>query len=97
MDIVEPVRRLAERATGIGIPSRDEALSCVRNVRPSRMKFRDDGYIPNNPKFPLLHYRKVLQFVASTIPPLSWRRCSTSTVGERPGATGFMIMSTITR
>jgi uncharacterized protein YjlB len=62
MDIIEPVKRLAERATGIGIPSRKEAVACVRNVRPSRMKFRDDGYIPNNPKFPLLHYRKVLQF-----------------------------------
>jgi uncharacterized protein YjlB len=62
MDIIEPVKRLAERTTGIGIPSREEALACVRNVRPLHMKFRDDGYIPNNPKFPLLHYWKVLQF-----------------------------------
>jgi uncharacterized protein YjlB len=62
MDIIEPFKRLTERATGIGIPSREEALACVRNVRPLRMKFRDDGYIPNNPKFPLLHYRKVLRF-----------------------------------
>ena len=62
MDIIEPVKRLAEKATGISIPSREEALACVRDVRPSRLKFRDDGYIPNNPKFPLLHYRKVLRF-----------------------------------
>jgi uncharacterized protein YjlB len=26
------------------------------------MKFRDDGYIPNNPKLPLLYYRKAFRF-----------------------------------
>jgi uncharacterized protein YjlB len=26
------------------------------------MKFGDDGYIPNNPKFPLLHHRKAVRF-----------------------------------
>jgi uncharacterized protein YjlB len=62
MDVVEPIKRLAEKATGIGIPSREEALAYVDEVRPARMKFRDDGYIPNNPKFPLLYYRRVLRF-----------------------------------
>ncbi len=62
MDVVEPIKRLAEKATGIGTPSREEALACLREVPPARMKFRDDGYIPNNPKFPLLLYRKGLQF-----------------------------------
>jgi uncharacterized protein YjlB len=62
MDIIEPVKRLAEKATGIGIPSGDEALACARHGRPLRMLFRDDGYIPNNPKFPLLYFRKVFSF-----------------------------------
>jgi uncharacterized protein YjlB len=62
MDIVEPVRRLAEKATGIGIPGGDEALARLSDVRPVRMKFRDDGYIPNNPKLPLLCYRKAVRF-----------------------------------
>jgi uncharacterized protein YjlB len=62
MDVVEPVRRLAEKATGIGVPDRDDALACLRDCRPARMKFRDDGYIPNNPKFPLLHYRGAVRF-----------------------------------
>ena len=61
MDVIEPIKRLAEKATGIGIPSREEALACVLDSRPSRMKFRDDGYIPNNPKLPLLYYRKALR------------------------------------
>jgi len=62
MDVIEPLKRLAEKATGIGIPRREEALACVRDCRPSRMKFRDDGYIPNNPTFPLRYYRKALRF-----------------------------------
>src|SRR3954468_10975928 len=61
MDVIEPVKRLAEKATGIGLPAREEALACVRECRPARMKFRDDGYIPNNPKFPLLHYQKAVR------------------------------------
>jgi len=62
MDVIEPVKRLAEKAAGIGIPSSEDAIAGVRVSRPTRMKFRDDGYIPNNPKFPLLYYRKVVRF-----------------------------------
>jgi uncharacterized protein YjlB len=59
---VEPIKRLVEKATGLGVPTRAEALANVRDVKPVRMKFRDDGYIPNNPKLPLLFYPKVLRF-----------------------------------
>lgn len=61
MHKVEPVKRLLENATGIGVPTRDEALACVRCIKPRRMKFRDDGYIPNNPKLALLYYRAVIR------------------------------------
>jgi uncharacterized protein YjlB len=59
---VEPIKRLIEKATGLGVPTHEEALGMVRRVRPSRMNFRDDGYIPNNPKLPLLYYRKAISF-----------------------------------
>src|ERR1051325_2995388 len=62
MDLIEPVKRLAEKATGLGVPSVEDALATVRDCRALRMKFRDDGYIPNNPKFPLLLYRKAVRF-----------------------------------
>jgi hypothetical protein len=52
MDVVEPVKRIAEMVTGVGLPSREEAAACVVDRRPALMKFRDDGYIPNNPKYP---------------------------------------------
>ena len=62
MDAIEPLKRLVEKATGIGTPSSDDALGAVRDVRASRMKFRDDGYVPNNPTLPLLYYAKALRF-----------------------------------
>ena len=62
MDVIEPVKRLAEKATGIGVPTLEEALACVCESRPLKMKFRDDGYIPNNQKLPLLYYRKAVRF-----------------------------------
>ena len=62
MDVVEPVKRLAERVIGLGLPSHDQAAACVIDRRPARMKFRDDGYIPNNPKYPLLYYQKAVRF-----------------------------------
>lgn len=62
MDIVEPVKRLAEKATGIGVPTAEQALACIRDCRSLRMKFHDDGYIPNNPELPLLLFCKVIRF-----------------------------------
>jgi uncharacterized protein YjlB len=62
MHKVEPIKRLIEKATGLGVPSRGEALAQLRPRKPLRMKFRDDGYIPNNAKLPLLIYRKVVRF-----------------------------------
>jgi uncharacterized protein YjlB len=59
---VEPIKRLVEHATGVGVPTREEALATVRDVKPLCMKFRDDGYIPNNSRLPLLYYRKVFRF-----------------------------------
>jgi uncharacterized protein YjlB len=62
MDLIEPVKRLAQKATGTGLPDPQVALSCVSDCRPSRMRFRDDGYIPNNAKIPLLYYRRAVRF-----------------------------------
>jgi uncharacterized protein YjlB len=62
MHKVEPVKRVLEKATGIGIPSDSDALARVKTVKPQRMKFRSDGYIPNNPSLPLLYYRKAVRF-----------------------------------
>jgi uncharacterized protein YjlB len=61
MDKIEPIKRLAERTTGIGFPSEDEALTRVVQRAPRKLKFKDDGYIPNS-KLPLLVYKQAVRF-----------------------------------
>jgi uncharacterized protein YjlB len=68
MDTLEPAKRLLEKTTGLGIPSRDEALSRVRSIIPRRLKFRADEYIPNNPSLPLLYYRNAVRLDAKGDP-----------------------------
>jgi uncharacterized protein YjlB len=68
MHKVEPVKRILEKSTGIGVPSDAEALARVKAVKPRRMKFRSDGYIPNNSRLPLLYYRKTVRFDPSGDP-----------------------------
>jgi uncharacterized protein YjlB len=59
---VEPIKRVLEKATGIGIPNREQAFGRLRQVKPRLMRFRQDGYIPNNPSLPLLIYRRAVRF-----------------------------------
>jgi uncharacterized protein YjlB len=61
MHKIEPVKRLLEKATGVGVPRKAEALAHVRKVRPIRLKFSADGYIPNNPNVPLLIYKRAVR------------------------------------
>ena len=58
---IEPIKRLLEKATGVGL-RRARKLSPASVNQALRMKFRDDGYIPNNPRFPLLYYGQALRF-----------------------------------
>jgi uncharacterized protein YjlB len=61
MHRIEPVKRLLEKATGVGVPSEAEALAQVRTVKPVRLTFAADGYIPNNPNLPLLIYQRAVR------------------------------------
>ena len=62
MHKVEPVKRILEKATGIGLPDATHALARVKAVKPRLMRFRPDGYIPNNPALPLLLFPRVVRF-----------------------------------
>ncbi len=59
---VEPIKRVLEKATGIGIPNRERALARLKPVTPRQLQFRQDGYIPNNPSLPALIYTRVVRF-----------------------------------
>ena len=42
-------------------PDRSELHKIRRDCRPLAMTFADDGIVPNNPKFPVIFYRRVIR------------------------------------
>lgn len=62
MSILQGMKKVAEKATGIGRPARADLPGMVRDRRPAAYPFADDGKTPNNTKCPLLHYRGVVDF-----------------------------------
>jgi uncharacterized protein YjlB len=57
MGILEDVKKLAERATGIGRPKARDLPQLIRQRKPVAFRFDDDGVIPNHPRWPLIRYR----------------------------------------
>ncbi len=53
----EDVKQVFEKATGFARPAKSDLRRLVRKRVPSAHRFADDGETPNNPRFPLLHYR----------------------------------------
>ena len=60
MTLVEELRRVVERVTGRGRPSRRDFRLLLRKVKPTALVFTDDGRTPNSP-LPLLHYRQAVR------------------------------------
>jgi hypothetical protein len=57
MPMLEDVKKIAEKVTGWSRPSRDNLSAFVRERKASTFRFKDDGIIPNHPKWPLVIYR----------------------------------------
>ena len=55
MSLLEDAKALAERISRIARPSRHQII--LRDRKPQTFHFADDGTTPNNPRFPLVHYR----------------------------------------
>jgi uncharacterized protein YjlB len=60
MPVVEELKRIVEKLTGIGRPPRRELGRLARPPAPQLFRFRDDGETPNNP-LPLVVYRRALR------------------------------------
>jgi uncharacterized protein YjlB len=57
MPVVEELKRIVEKLTGIGRPAPDKLERLVRPRKPELFRFRDDGETPNNSRLPLVVYR----------------------------------------
>jgi uncharacterized protein YjlB len=61
MPVVEELKRIAEKLTGIGRPPRSKLDRLARLRRPELYRFGDDGRVPNNARLPLVLYRDAVR------------------------------------
>jgi uncharacterized protein YjlB len=57
MPALETLKRITETATGWARPGKDQLGKLLRPRKPLTYRFRDDGIIPNHPRWPLVIYR----------------------------------------
>ena len=57
MTVLEAVKAVAGKLTGIGRPTRDDLQSLIRPREGMTLRFEDDGIVPNHPRWPLIVYR----------------------------------------
>jgi uncharacterized protein YjlB len=57
MPALETAKRIAEKMTGWSRPSKNDLTELVRQRKANALRFRDEGIIPNHPRWPLIIYR----------------------------------------
>jgi len=68
MPVLEDVKKLAEKVTGWSRPSGNDLAGLVRERRANAFRFKDDGFVPNHPKWPLIVYRGAVRLPDSCDP-----------------------------
>ncbi|MEJ0028589.1 MAG: hypothetical protein WDN01_21405 [Rhizomicrobium sp.] len=66
--MLESVKSVAERITGLGRPARADLAALVTPRKANTFRLRDDGETPNNRKFPLVLYRSPVKFAGGYDP-----------------------------
>src|SRR2546423_7542797 len=57
MPFLEETKKLGERVSGLGRPAARKLPGLVRPRKANVYRFKDDGLIPNHPRWPLILYR----------------------------------------
>jgi hypothetical protein len=58
--ILEDLKEHAERATGLRRPGKRKAPDLVRACKTHAVRFKDDGLVPNHPRWPFIIYRSAV-------------------------------------
>jgi uncharacterized protein YjlB len=58
---VEDLKKTVEAATGVRTPDAEELGRLMRAPKPVALRFKDDGFIPNHPTWPLLLYQSCVR------------------------------------
>jgi uncharacterized protein YjlB len=72
MTVLEDVKAAVERRTGWRRPSAEQLARLLQSRRIATFRFRDDGFIPNNPRFPVAVYRSAVKLPRSLDPAAVW-------------------------
>jgi hypothetical protein len=62
MTLLEDAKKIAEKITGWSQPSDDDLTGVIRKRKANTFRFKDDGTIPNHPRWPLILYRGAVRF-----------------------------------
>jgi uncharacterized protein YjlB len=62
MNLLETTKRAVERATGLARPTNPAGL--VHRRKPQLFRFKDDGLVPNHPRWALIVYRGAVRLPA---------------------------------
>jgi uncharacterized protein YjlB len=73
MTVLEDVKAAVERTTGWRRPSAEQLARLLQSRRIATLRFRDDGFIPNNPWFPVTVYRSAVKLPRSLDPAAVWQ------------------------
>ncbi len=68
MPLLEDAKKLIENTTGRWRPSPGNLAALVRKRKATTFRFKDDGFIPNNPRWPLIVYRDAVALPARLDP-----------------------------
>jgi len=79
MTLLEDVKASVERTTGWRRPSGEQLARLVQSRRVATFRSRDDGFIPNNPWFPVAVYRSAVKLPHSLDPAAVWEALFEST------------------
>ena len=66
--LLKDIKRQIEALTGIARPTARQAQALVHDRKANAYAFTDHGLTPNNPDFPLIHYRGVVKLDAAFDP-----------------------------
>ena len=62
MPLLEDLKKTTERLTGWRRPSPSQVAKLPRKLKANTYRFRDDGFIPNHPRWPIIIYRRAVRF-----------------------------------
>jgi uncharacterized protein YjlB len=72
MTLTDDLKSKAERLTGYRRPSHDQLGQLLKPSRPFACQFRDDGFVPNHPRWPFVLYRSAILRPRSLDPAAVW-------------------------